>query len=66
LTVPEVSRVLRVSERSLREWLYRRRDGQPVIPHVRLGRRVLIRREWVEQILTGTTQPPGGHPGAAE
>ena len=65
LTVVEVSRVLRVSERSLREWMHHKRDGYPVIPHVRLGRRVLIRRDWVESVLAGDTQPPGAGPGAA-
>lgn len=65
LTVVEVSRLLRVSERALREWMYHKRDGYPVIPHVRLGRRVLIRRDWVESVLAGNTQTPGGDPGAA-
>lgn len=65
LTVGEVARLLRVSERALREWMHHRRDGSPVIPHVRLGRRVLIRRDWVESVLSGTTQPLGGSRGAA-
>lgn len=60
MTVAEAARVLRVSESALRDWMRHHRYGQPRVPHVRLGR-----REWVEQIVTGTTQPPGGGPRAA-
>ena len=67
LTVSEASRILRVSESALREWMHHRRDGQPRVPHVRLGRRVLIPRQWVDDVIAsaGSTQPSGGGPRAA-
>jgi excisionase family DNA binding protein len=67
LTVSEAARVLRVSESALREWMRHHRDGQPRVPHVRLGRRVLIPREWVDGVIAGAgnAQPPGGGPRAA-
>jgi excisionase family DNA binding protein len=67
LTVSETARMLRVSESALREWMHHRRDGQPRVPHIRLGRRVLIPREWVDGVIAsaGSTQPPGGGPRAA-
>lgn len=47
LTIEEAARLLRVGETTLRDHL---RRGE--IPHVRLGRRVLIRRDtllaWIE------------------
>lgn len=59
--------MLGVSERALYEWL-RRRDpasGAPLIPHLRLGRRVLVSRAWLEAQIAalGTAEPGGGSPG---
>lgn len=51
VSVREAAQALGVSQRALYEWLRWKRDGTPEIPHVRLGRRVLIRRSWLDQVI---------------
>jgi hypothetical protein len=52
-SVAEVAAVLGVSERSVRERLHHRDvvTGRPLVPHQRFGRRVLIPRVWLEQLV---------------
>ena len=46
LNVPEGAKELRVSKHTIRAWIYAKR-----IPHVRLGRRVLLRKEDLENFV---------------
>lgn len=52
-SVAEAAALLGVSQRALYEWC-RLRDavtGKPLVPHLRLGRWVLVSRAWVESRL---------------
>jgi hypothetical protein len=52
-SVAEVAAVLGVSERSVRDRLYRRDPvtGRPLVPSQRFGRRVLIPRAWLDSFV---------------
>lgn len=53
ISVAEAAEFLGVSRPFLYELLRRRENGQPVVPHVRLGRRVLLPRPWLEELAAG-------------
>ena len=57
LTVPESAEALRVKTVTMRQWI-----AQGRLQVVRLGRRVLVEREVLEQFVARSKQAPGNTP----
>lgn len=59
LTIEEAARELRTSKSHISNILHARVSGVPPIPHMKMGRRVLIRRSslerWKEEVETHRT-----------
>ncbi len=55
LSVHEAAAVLRLKPATIRDWIWRRR-----IPYVKLGRRTLIRRSDLEQLIAASIVPAAG------
>ena len=56
LTLQESAAILRCSKAHVSNLVNGRVPNTPRLPHLRLGRRVLIRREWIVQWMDGNKQ----------
>lgn len=52
MTVVEVSEVLRLRESTIRKWIYKRK-----LPHLKLGRRVFVRRQDLDVLISTSLVP---------
>jgi len=57
ISIREAAEILGISPAALYDWTRRPREGGPRVPHVRLGRRVLVRRDWVDWVVDGGNSP---------
>jgi hypothetical protein len=53
LTIPEVARLLRCSKAHVQKALLGRVPGMPILTHLRMGRRKIVRRGWLYQWMEG-------------
>ena len=60
LTVPETALLARLKESTIRKWILRRK-----LPYVKLGGRVLVRRQDLEALIAASFIP-ARQPGAGE
>jgi excisionase family DNA binding protein len=49
LTIPEVAKILRCSKAHVANAINGRIRGMPQLTHIAMGRRKLIRREWLDR-----------------
>jgi excisionase family DNA binding protein len=56
LTLTQTAAYLRISKAHLSNVIAGRFPGVPVLRHVRVGRRVLIKREWADQWLEAAAE----------
>jgi excisionase family DNA binding protein len=51
LTVKEVANILRCSKAHVHNAIHGKVHGLPILTHLTMGRRKLVRRDWLEQWL---------------